>query len=81
MSTSNPPTDPGHPSESARFESLLSGQQLLMLEQLPADHEFVGVLGRTPILRRPDGRLLRMGESPVEPTGVLASQGYLQVNG
>jgi len=64
-------------------ESLLSKQQLRSVKRLPAGHEFVGVLGRTPILRRPDGRLtpMRAGLGDAKTDAIQASQGYLLVNG
>jgi len=63
--------------------TLLTEQQTRMVNGLPAGHEFVGVLGRTPIVRRPDGHLSRMRTSGrlVKTEGVPAIQSYLLVQG
>ncbi len=65
------------------LESRLTEQQTRMVNHLPAGHEFVGVLGRTPIVRRPDGHLSRMRTSGrlVKTEGVQAIQSYLLVQG
>lgn len=64
-------------------ENLLTPQQLWAVKQLPARHELVGVRGRTPIVRRPDGQLSRMRSSGrlVKTGGVQASQSYLLLHG
>jgi hypothetical protein len=84
MSTRTAKTDPGtgyHPA--LRQQSLLTEEQTRMVNGLPAGHEFVGVLGRTPIVRRPDGHLSRMRTSGrlVKTEGVQAIQSYLLVQG
>ena len=84
MSTLTAKTDPsaGHHPEPWQ-ESLLTEPQKRMVNRLPAGHEFVGVLGRTPIVRRPDGHLSRMRTSGrlVKTEGVPAVQSYLLVQG
>ena len=62
---------------------LLTEQQARMVNRLPAGHELLGVLGRTPIVRGPDGRLSRMRTSGrlVRTEGVEAVQSYLLVQG
>ncbi len=64
-------------------ESGLTEQQARMVNHLPEGHEFVGVLGRTPIVRRPDGHLSRMRTSGrlVKTEGIQAVQSYLLVQG
>ncbi len=84
MSTLTAKTVPGPGYEPPpRQESLLTEQQTRMVNRLPAGHEFVGVLGRTPIVRRPDGHLSRMRTSGrlVKTEGVQAVQSYLLVQG
>lgn len=63
--------------------SLLTRSQLRSVEQLPADHEVLSLQGRAPIVRSPDGQLLRIRPSgrfvdamPVEPV-----RSYLHLNG
>ncbi len=80
--TTNTDTSTGY--DSAPWPaSLLTEQQTRMVNRLPAGHEFVGVLGRTPIVRRPDGHLSRMRTSGrlVKTEGVQAIQSYLLVQG
>ncbi len=64
-------------------ESLLTEQQARTVNRLPAGYEFVGVLGRTPIVRGPDGHTSRMRTSGrlVRTQGVQAVQSYLLVQG
>jgi hypothetical protein len=64
-------------------ENLLTREQIRAVDRLPRDHELVGVRGRTPIVRRPDGQLSRMRSSGrlVRTGGVKASQSYLLVSG
>ena len=84
MSTLAAKTDPSTRYHPALWqESLLTEQQTRVVNRLPAGHEFVGVLGRTPIVRRPDGRLSRMRTSGrlVKTEGVQAIQSYLLVQG
>ena len=84
MSTLTAKTDPSTGYHSAPWQgSLLTELQTRMVNRLPAGHEFVGVLGRTPIVRRPDGHLSRMRTSGrlVKTEGVQAVQSYLLVQG
>jgi len=64
-------------------QELLTPRQLTAAARLPAGHEVVGVRGRTPIVRRPDGRLSRMMSSGrlVTTGDVQALQSYLLVSG
>jgi len=64
-------------------QSLLTHQQIQTIESLPPGHVFVGILGRTPIVRRPDGHLSRMRTSGrlVKTAGVQGIQSYLLVRG
>lgn len=64
-------------------ERLLTERQTEMVRRLPAGHEFVGVLGRTPIVRGPHGELSRMRTTGrlVRTEGVQAVQSYLLVQG
>ena len=72
--TQNPPD--------AHAERFLTGQQRRSVMRLPADHEFVGVLDRTPIVRRPDGRLSRVSDSSgLAARGLKAHESYLLVRG
>jgi hypothetical protein len=66
-----------------RPEDILTEQQMRTLKRLPVGHEFVGILGRTPIVRQPDGQLSRMrtGGRLVKAGGVPAAQSYLLVQG
>ncbi len=84
MSTTTTMKDPGTGYRSASWpERLLTRQQMQTVEHLPAGHEFIGILGRTPIVRRPDGQLSRMRTSGrlVKTGGVQAVQSYLLVQG
>jgi hypothetical protein len=61
----------------------LSAPQKRRIETLPDDHRLVRVRGRAPIVRRPDGELLRIDpsgrvlpECPVAPV-----RSYLHVGG
>lgn len=42
---------------------LLTHSQVRRMAGLPDGHEVVGLRGRAPIVREPDGQLLRMGPS------------------
>ena len=84
MSTITPTTDPSAGYRSASSpEDLLTRQQMQTVEHLPVGHEFVGILGRTPIVRRPDGHLARMRTSGrlAKTEGVQTVQSYLLVHG
>jgi hypothetical protein len=75
-------TSPTQSTPDARAERFLTGQQRRSVQSLPADHEFVGVLDRTPIVRRPDGRLSRVRNSPRPAArGLKAHESYLLVRG
>jgi hypothetical protein len=61
---------------------LLTQQQIRCMEQLPEGHKLVSTRSGAPIVRRPDGRLLR-----VQPNGRFATtisvervQSYLRLN-
>ena len=61
---------------------LLTQQQIRCMEQLPEGHRLVSTRSGAPIVRRPDGRLLR-----VQPNGRFATtisvervQSYLRLN-
>ena len=61
---------------------LLTPQQIRCMEQLPEGHKLVSTRSGAPIVRRPDGRLLR-----VQPNGRFATtlsvervQSYLRLN-
>ena len=84
MSTLTSMTDPGTGHHTGDCpHSLLTRQQIQTVERLPPGHVFVGILGRTPIVRRPDGHLSRMrtGGRLVKTAGVQAQQSYLLVQG
>ena len=84
MSTPTAMTGPGTGySIDAQPQDLLTRRQRQTVRDLPPGHEFVGVLGRTPIVRRPDGQLSRMRTSGrlVRTTGVKAAESYLLVHG
>ncbi len=84
MSTITAVTGPSTGYQAAPWpDSLLTRQQMHTVEHLPAGHEFVGILGSTPIVRRPDGHLSRMRTSGrlVKTEGVQAVQSYLLVQG
>ena len=84
MSTLTAITDPGTGQQAgSHAQNLLTRQQMQTVERLPPGHEFVGILGRTPIVRRPDGHLSRMRTSGrlVKTAGVQAAQSYLLVQG
>jgi hypothetical protein len=76
-------TEPSAGHHATLPENLLTQQQTRTVKHLPAGHEFVGILGRTPIVRRPDGELSRMRTSGrlVKTAGVQAAQSYLLVQG
>ena len=63
--------------------SLLTRRQLRRMERLPAGHELVSVQGRAPIVRQPDGQLLRIRPSGrlVEAMHVVQVRSYLHLNG
>jgi hypothetical protein len=72
------------PRRAIRRESsyLLTQQQIRCMEQLPEGHKLVSTRSGAPIVRRPDGRLLR-----VQPNGRFATtisvervQSYLRLN-
>ena len=72
------------PRSAIRRESsyLLTQQQIRCMEQLPEGHRLVSTRSGAPIVRRPDGRLLR-----VQPNGRFATtisvervQSYLRLN-
>ena len=84
MSTLTSMTDPAAGQHAGGYpNSLLTPRQKQTVERLPPGHVFVGVLGRTPIVRRPDGHLSRMrvGGRLVKTAGVQAQQSYLLVQG
>lgn len=62
---------------------LLTEQQARTVNRLPTGYELVGVLGRTPIVRGPDGHISRMRTSGrlVRTEGIQAVQSYLLVQG
>jgi hypothetical protein len=61
--------------------STLTRRQLRRMKQLPEDHKIVSIEGRLPIVRQPDGRLLRIRPSGrvVETLPVEHARSYLQV--
>jgi hypothetical protein len=68
--------------ESRESSYLLTQQQIRCMEQLPEGHKLVSTRSGAPIVRRPDGRLLR-----VQPNGRFATtisvervQSYLRLN-
>jgi hypothetical protein len=72
------------PRRATRRESsyLLTQQQLRCMEHLPEGHKLVSTRGGAPVVRRPDGRLLR-----VQPNGRFVTtisvervQSYLRLN-
>jgi hypothetical protein len=72
------------PPRAIRRESsyLLTQQQIRCMEQLPEGHKLVSTRSGAPIVRRPDGRLMR-----VQPNGRFATtisvervQSYLKLN-
>jgi hypothetical protein len=72
------------PRSAIRRESsyLLTQQQIRCMEQLPEGHKLVSTRSGAPIVRRPDGRLLR-----VQPNGRFVTtisvervQSYLRLN-
>jgi len=84
MSTLTAMTDrktkcPASPSPGA----VVTRQQEQNVRHLPAGYEVVGILGRTPVVRRPDGQLSRMKTKGrlVKADGVQAVQSYLLVHG
>jgi hypothetical protein len=78
MFTSNEQSNPPPPRAGA--ERHLTRRQLRFVRRLPSDHEFVGVLDRTPIVRQPDGRLSRVGvPADLEAGGPKAHESYLLV--
>ena len=62
---------------------LLTPAQIEASERLPAGHRVVGLRGRTPIVRGPDGQLARMRSSGrlVKTGDVESPQSYLLVAG
>jgi hypothetical protein len=84
MSTLTTMTGPGTGQTiDIQHQDLLTQQQRQNVKDLPPGHEFVGVLGRTPIVRRPNGHLSRMRTSGrlVKTTGMKAAESYLLVHG
>ena len=84
MSTPTATTEPGTRQHAGtQPQHPLSRRQTQTVERLPPGHVFVGILGRTPIVRRPDGYLspMRMSGRPLETAGVQASESYLRVQG
>jgi len=63
--------------------SMLTRRQLSRMQRLPAGHEVVSVQGRAPIVRQPDGRLLRIRPSGrvVEAMPVERVRSYLHLHG
>ena len=63
--------------------NLLTQRQILYMRQLPADHDVVSLEGRAPIVRKPDGGLLRIRPSGrvVEANPVERVRSYLHVRG
>jgi hypothetical protein len=63
-------------------KNLLTRRQLRRMERLPPDHEVVSVQGRAPIVRQPDGRLLRIRPSGrvVDSMPVERVRSYLHLN-
>jgi hypothetical protein len=61
----------------------LTPHQIKRIQELPRDHTLVSGAGWAPIVRRPDGRLLRVRSSGrlVLTSPVQSVQGYLHVNG
>jgi len=61
----------------------LTDEQLSAVALLPDGHEYLGVLGGTPVVRGPDGRLSRIRTSGrlVRTRGVSAAESYLLVRG
>ena len=62
---------------------LLTQRQIRFMEKLPEGHKVVSIRDGAPIVRRPDGRLLRM-----QPSGRLADtirvervRSYMHVHG
>jgi hypothetical protein len=63
---------------------LLTGHQIRYLENLPDDHELVGILEGVPTVRRRDGQLIHMspsGQLMTTAMGVESAQSYLDVYG
>jgi hypothetical protein len=83
MSTPTATTDKGTGQHAGtQPQHLLSRRQTRTVERLPPGHVFVGILGRTPIVRRPDGYLSPMlSGRPLETAGVQAAESYLRVRG
>ena len=63
--------------------TLLTRRQLRLMAQLPPNHEVVSVQGRAPIVRQPDGRLLRIRPSGrvVDAPSVQPVRSYLRLHG
>jgi len=61
----------------------LTRRQISSIENLPADHEVLSVRGGAPLVRSPDGQLLRMRPSGrlVATIPVERVRSYLQVRG
>ncbi len=62
---------------------LLTQRQSRSMENLPDGHKVVSVRDGVPIVRQPDGRMLRMQRSGrlVDTVGVARVQSYLHVRG
>jgi hypothetical protein len=61
-------TDPRAQQPHAVNDRELTRRQISSLENLPDDHELISVRGRVPLVRRADGRLLR-----IRPNGRLVA--------
>jgi hypothetical protein len=55
------------------MKRLLTQRQLQRMEKLPADHKMVSARDGSPVVRRPDGRLLR-----IQPNGRLAAMTLIE---
>ncbi len=62
---------------------LLTVRQIRFMEKLPEGHKVVSIRDCAPIVRRPDGRLLRVQPNGrlAETIGVERVRSYLHVNG
>ena len=73
------------PTLTPRSEELvrLSPSQIRRIQTLPDDHRLVRVRGRTPIVRRPDGELVRIRPSGrlVPERSVAPVRSYLYLGG
>lgn len=69
--------------DTQQHDLTLTPRQIKRIQELPQDHTLVSGPGWAPIVRRPDGRLLRVRSSGrlVLTSPVKSVQGYLHVNG